>query len=160
MKVFVITICLICISFFGFYHAIHISYGQGTVTKSDFTGKVIYYKNDFFKALADWKGEDLRNLNDAQYDKLKLNYLQSHFLAEANNKEKLKLIITSSSEDESSIWFEFKFDSDEQINWITIKQTVLFKEFGDQMNLLNVATPSGDKNLIFTSSKSLVSFNL
>jgi hypothetical protein len=136
----------------GFYHSIHISFGTAILQNHEFSGKVIFYKDDFFKALQNWKNKDFRNLSNDEYDELKKNYLKYHFTAAINDSLKLNLSVWGNNEDESSIWFYFKFESTEQIKHIDIKYDVLFSEFSNQMNLLNLTTPTGEQSLIFSTS--------
>jgi hypothetical protein len=148
---FLMLICLF--SSIGFCHSIHISYGKANLDRNEFSGRIIFYKDDFFKALENWNGGTLQLLNNRQFDSLKLNYLQNHFLAVANDNTKLNLRISGNNENASSIWFDFTFLAPQEIIVIEIEYTALFTEFNGQMNLLNVNTPSGEKSLIFSSSK-------
>ncbi len=134
-------------------HAIHISYGEATLKGNEFFGKLTFYYDDFMLALKNWKGENIKNFSAKQYTELKNNYLKKHLIALVNNNIRLNLIITGNSGNDKSIWFEFKFTSAEKINIVNLKYDVLMNEYSDQLNLLNVASPSGDHSLIFSQSK-------
>ena len=131
-----------------------------TLTDYGIYGKVTFYKDDFMLALKNRKGNSFKKLTNKDFDDLKFNYLQNHIDVFANGNpdadvqgKKLQLIITGNNENESSIWFDFKFNSDEKIKSLEIKNDVLINEFSDQMNLLNINSSSGDQSLIFSKSK-------
>ncbi|MDE3058293.1 MAG: hypothetical protein KGJ59_10090 [Bacteroidota bacterium] len=142
--------CFLCST--GMCHSIHISYGKARLGRNAFSGRIIFYKDDFFRALESWNGGTLQHLNDRQFDSLKLSYWQSHLSAVANDTSKLSLTISGNNEDASSIWFDFAFSDPKEIVVLKVKYTALFKEFSGQMNLLNVETRAGEKSLIFSSS--------
>jgi len=158
--VLIITILIVFLLLPGFYHSIHISYGNAKLDKQEFSGKIIFYKDDFFKAIGNSDKSDLHSLNNEQFDQLKQSYLKNHLTASANGNMKLELILWGNSEDESSIWFYFKFESPGQINFVNVKYDVLFNEFSNQMNLLNIMTPSGGQSLIFSSSRQEIKVQL
>ena len=134
------------------FHSIHISYGEASLKEDEIYGRITFYKDDFILALKNWKGTALKNLNNKEFDLLKLEYLQNHFTLVANQNKKLMLLLTGNNEDESSIWFTFKFISNEKIESLEMKYNVLINEFNDQMNLLNISSSSGDQSLIFNAS--------
>lgn len=144
----------------GFYHSIHISYGNANLNNRVFSGKIIFYKDDFFKALNNEININHKVLSNDEYNRLKLNYLQSHLTACVNNNLKLDLNLTGSNEDASSIWFDFQFESREPINYITIQYDALINEFSGQMNLLNIKTPAGEQSLIFSASQKDIKIQL
>ncbi len=150
---------IFCLLFFFFQtnnlamHAIHISYGEVTVKGNEFYGKLTFYYDDFMLALKNFDGGNIQNFTAEQYTSLKYSYLKNHLIVKVNSDKKLNLIITGNSGNDKSIWFIFKFDSDVEIRSISLKYDVLMNEYGDQLNLLNIRTSSGDKSLIFSESK-------
>jgi hypothetical protein len=142
-----IILCLGC------YHSIHISYGNATLDSHTFSGRIIFYKDDFFKAINTGEIAYHQPVSNDIYDQLKRRYLQSHLTVLVNNNTKLDLVLSGNSEDASSIWFDFKFESSMPINFINIQYDALFNEFSGQMNLLNIKTPSKEQSLIFSESE-------
>ena len=158
MKLLIKHISLVLISVsiilcLGFYHSIHISYGNAALDNHTFSGRIIFYKDDFFKALNTEGVVYHQPVSNDKYDQLKRSYLQSHLTVLVNSTIKLDLIISGNNEDASSIWFDFKFESSMPINFINIQYDALFNEFSGQMNLLNIKTPSKEQSLIFSASE-------
>lgn len=147
-----IVLSLLLNTYVMIFHSIHISYGEAIVSGNEMSGKITFYKDDFMKALKKLNSNSLRNLTDKQFDEMKLKYLRDHLAVYADGRE-LTLTITHNNENESSIWFNFKFTYAGEINTIEIKNNSLIEEFSDQMNLLNISSSSSDQSLIFTDGK-------
>lgn len=144
---------LLFISNANYLHSIHISFGEVDFLHYEINAKVTFYKDDFLLGLKNSRGESLKYLKSKDYDELKLNYLKAHFNVIVNRGKKLPLIITGNNENESTIWFNIKFTSDEKINSLEITNDILVNEFRDQMNLFNIKTLSGEQSFIFNKSK-------
>ncbi len=129
-------------------HDIHISYGEARIGAGELNGRVSFYKDDFLKALANWRGGG-RGEDFAQLARV---YLQEHFTVRANRNGQLSLTITEFGEDGASVWFRFKFSCGEKIASLTIRHTALSEEFGDQMNLLTVHSGEDSRSLIFSKA--------
>ncbi len=158
----IVLILLITAYYFsltGFFHAIHISYAESEILLNEFTGKITFNKPDFFRALKNFSGSSMTGYSYKQYNEIKLKYLQKHLAAKSNDGQRLKLILSGNSEDDSSIWFEFKFLSSEKINRIEIRNDALMNEFSDQLNLLNIKTASGEESRIFSKSSPVTEIN-
>ncbi|MDB5035144.1 MAG: hypothetical protein JWQ98_2385 [Chlorobi bacterium] len=150
-----IHIALIVLSaqaFAGPKHDVHISYCKSQLTRTSLSGKVSYYKDDFVKALRNRQGTAFYGQGPARLEQAITAYMRQNFTATTGAGEKLPLIITSTGIDETSIWFNFTFSSSAPISSISIGNTVLFQEFRDQMNMINVKTPTGEHSLVLTSS--------
>jgi hypothetical protein len=134
------------------FHAIHISYGEASLSNYQFAGKVTFNKPDFIEALKNLKGKPLTGLSNKEFDDLKLTYLNNHLQLQANNPEGMKLQVISNNEDGSSIWFYFRCNSANKITSLKIHYDVLLEEFADQMNILNIISSSEKLNKIFNKS--------
>ncbi len=136
----------------GFFHAIHISYGESEISKNTFSGKITFNKSDFFKTLKNFCSSSMSGYSNQQFDEIKFKYLGKHLRVKNNNGQNLELILQGNGEDDSSIWFTFKFLAHEKIKGIKIRNDALMKEFSDQLNLLNIKTASGEESKIFSKS--------
>lgn len=140
------------------YHAIHLSFGRAEISNKTIDGEISFYKDDFFTALRRHYGKNLTGLKRDQYSKLKYEYLNKHFNVKADGSF-LKLLLTGNNEDESLIKFEFRFETNAQINKIIIKHNSLISEFSDQMNLLNILTFNGECSLVFNKKNTTIFIN-
>ncbi len=143
-----------------FAHDFHMSYGESVLTIKEFKGKITFYKDDFFKGLRNFNTGNFKNFQPKDYDKIKNEYLAKHFQVVINKKSSLPLNITDNNEDASSIWFSFSFKSEEEIKTIKIIFSILFNEYSDQMNILNIDTPNGEESKIFKESKPEIEINI
>ena len=137
-------------------HGIHISFGKAEITSTHVSGKINFYKDDFMKALKKLNYGNLDGLNKKEYDKLKYRYLNRFFTIQVNENNYLKLIITDNQEDDSSIWFSFRFTSEKHIYSITIVCTALFELYNDQMNMFVFSIENRERSKIFKKSNSKI----
>jgi len=149
---------LLSLSFTGsnLIHDIHISFGKAEIFSTHVSGKINFYKDDFMKALKKLNDGSLNGLNDKEYDKLKYRYLSRFFTVQVNENDYLKLIITDNREDNSSIWFSFRFTSEKHIDDITIVCTALFEIYNDQMNMFLFSIENREQSKIFKKSNSKI----
>jgi hypothetical protein len=133
-------------------HAIHISYGEGKLKDNIFTVKVTFNKPDFMQALRNKKGSPLINYTNKEFDELKKSYLSEHLFLSNNEYKRLATEIIGNQEDDASIWFIIRFISPAKIISINMHYDVLVNEYGDQMNLLNIKTESGNLSKIFSKT--------
>ncbi len=149
---------LLNLSFTGsnLIHGIHISFGKAEISSTHISGKINFYKDDFMKALKKLNDGNLNGLNNKEYDKLKYRYLSRFFTVQVNENDFLKLIITDNQEDESSIWFSFRFTSEKHIDAITIVCTALFELYTDQMNMFVFSIENREQSKIFKKSNSKI----
>ena len=135
-------------------HSIHISYCNATATPTEFSGKASYYKDDFFLALKNWKGGNVNGLTDDDWNKLKYDYLSEKLRAISDNTAPLKLTIESSGEDVSEIWFQFRFTTQTSMHSLNVSQSILFREYSDQSNIMMIQTATKQYNHVFVPSDS------
>ena len=149
---------LLNLSFTGsnLIHSIHISFGKVEISSTHVSGKINFYKDDFMKALKKLNGGNLNGLDNEEYDKLKYRYISQFFTVRVNENDYLKLIITDNQEDDSSIWFSFRFTSEKHIDAITIVCTALFEIYNDQMNMFVFSIENREQSKIFKKSNSKI----
>jgi len=138
-------------------HNIHISYCKATAAPEMFTGKVTYYKDDFFLALKNWRGSDSNagsSLSNNDWTRLKLSFMQEKLRAVADGSLPIALAIDSTGEDASSIWFYFRFAPPQPMHTIIITHTLLFGEYMDQTNIMMIHTDAKDCSHVFVPSDS------
>jgi len=145
---------IVTISFAAHAHNIHISYCKATAAPDVFTGKVTYYKDDFFLALRNWRGGALQATSNDDWSRLKLSFLQEKLHAIADGSLPVPINVDSSGEDASSIWFYFRFAPSHPMHTIAIIHTLLFKEYMDQTNIMMIHANSADCSHVFVSSDS------
>ncbi len=133
-------------------HDVHISYCKAELTGRTLTGTVTIYRDDFIKALRNWKGIELHTLAGSAMLGAVTEFLDGHLSATADGR-RLPLMIISTGTDNASMRFTFSYTSASPIGSMTFSNTILFAEYGDQMNLMAVKTPKRDYNFIFTPSK-------
>jgi len=133
-------------------HDVHISYCKADMTGRTLTGTVTIYRDDFIKALRNWKGIELHTLAGGAMLAAVTEFLDRHLAATADGR-RLPLTIVSTGTDNASMRFTFSYTSASPIVSMTFSNTILFTEYGDQMNLMAVKTPKRDYNFIFTPSK-------
>ena len=135
-------------------HSVHIGFANISVAENSVSGKIIFYKDDFFKSVKKMNGNTLRNLNADQYNELKHRHMEKFLKVFANNNAEMPLNLTGNGEDESSIWFTFKYTAKEKINSLVIIWTALFEILDDQMNILNIKAGNKEKSFILTKDDS------
>lgn len=133
-------------------HDIHISYCSATLGDRSLNGKVSYYLDDFYRAVTEWNGTDVRRLPQGEFQALARQYLSQTFRATANGSQHLPMTIASMGVDGSNIWFQFNFNSSSRIVSLLVDHRALFKQFNDQMNLLLVKVSGDDQNFVLNSS--------
>ncbi|MFI5264063.1 MAG: DUF6702 family protein [Candidatus Kapaibacterium sp.] len=134
-------------------HDIHISYSQAELKGGELFVKVSYYKDDFTKAVKNWYGAKADNLSPQEFQNAEFEYVKNFFRVWAGNySAQVMPVLLKLTDDGTSIIFEIKFSSASPTSLI-IDQRVLFKEYGDQMNIFFIKAFSKEDNHIFTASK-------
>ena len=140
-------------------HDVHISYCRAELTPTTLSGKVTIYRDDFARALLNWKGAELWRMSGVAMLQTVSAFLAAHLTASANGTA-LPLTVTGAGSDGTSIWFAFSFTSRAPIGSLMVGNSILFREYGDQMNLLLVRAPGREHNFIFTPSKPTATIDL
>ncbi len=134
-------------------HGLHISFGKSELTERIFTGKVVFNKLDFQDALSRWNDQTpLIDLTTDERAGLTLRYLKRHLKARANGRQDLKLELVEQGAGVQTIWFRFRFESGEPIDWLQVEHRSLFAAFPDQGNVLEVKSGSKTMNHLFRPS--------
>jgi hypothetical protein len=127
-------------------HGIHISFGKSELTERVFSGKVVFNKLDFQDALSRWNDQTpLMDLTPDDRAGLTLRYFKRHLKATANGETDLKLEIVEQGAGVRTLWFRFRFESAEPIDWLRVQHRALFAAFPDQSNVLEVK--SGERTM-------------
>ena len=135
-------------------HSVHISFTEAEIRQYNVEGKINFYKDDFFKALKLFNGGKLTGLSSEDYEKLKYEYLKKNFKVTINGKNNLNLQIVGNNEDEYSIWFNFRFRSDEEIKSARLICKTLFELYDDQMNMFMLKFNNKEQSVVFQKSES------
>ena len=133
-------------------HDVHISYCKSQATASGLSARVTYYRDDFMKALRAWHGGEVAGLQAAELRGIYAGYLESHFRLMSGGGV-IPWTWIFKGEDGTSIWFELRAEAASKLGSAVIEHTALFKEYGDQMNLMLLKASGKEYNFIFTSSK-------
>ncbi len=134
-------------------HDIHISYSQAELKGGELFVKVSYYKDDFTKAVKNWYGGKAENLSPQEFQNAEFEYVKNFFRVWAGSySSQVMPTLLKMTDDGTSIIFEMKFAAASPPSLI-IDQRVLFKEYGDQMNIFFIKAFSKEDNHIFTASK-------
>jgi hypothetical protein len=134
-------------------HDIHISYCKSTLTVRSLSGRVTFYKDDFRKGLAAWSGSDPVGMTADTRRQAMLGYLLEHVRATANGSVAMRFTRIIKGEEGSSIWFEFSLESPVPLGRVAFENSVLFREYSDQINLVLVSTGSTEQSLELTPSE-------
>jgi len=134
-------------------HDIHISYSQAELKGGELFVKVSYYKDDFTKAVKNWYGSKAENLSPQEFQQAEFEYVKNFFRVWTGSySSQVMPALLKITDDGTSIIFEMKFVAASPSSLI-IDERVLFKEYGDQMNIFFIKAYSKEENHIFTSSK-------
>jgi hypothetical protein len=134
-------------------HSVHISFTEAEIQQYNVEGKINFYKDDFFKALKIFNGGNLNGLSSEDYEKLKYEYLKKNFKVTINGNNNLNLQLVSNSEDEYSIWFNFRFSSNEEIKSTRLICKTLFELYDDQMNMFMLKFNNKEQSVVFQKSE-------
>lgn len=160
---FLIAIVLLGLMSFGsaeIPHDFHMSYCQAELSGKVLTGKISYFKDDFYLALKNWKGSDLTGLPKEEFDKIVVGYLGATLRVTVNGSQPLPLKVTSREEDGGSVLVQFQFTSSIEIKSLVIENSVLLKEFKDQSNLMLMKYGRKEVNQIFDNSTRTMTIKL
>ena len=145
-------------SLFGFVrashgHDIHISYSQAELKGGELFVKVSYYKDDFTRAVKNWFGAKAESLSQQEFQNAEFEYVKNFFRVWSGGySSQVMPVLLKITDDGTSIIFEMKFSTDPTSSLI-IDERVLFKEYGDQMNIFFIKAFAKEDNHIFTAAK-------
>jgi hypothetical protein len=135
-----------------FRHDIHISYGKAELRNDSLVISISLYKDDFRKALAKWHVGGVESLTSPEYAALEVRYLQAFVRAWADDNQQLQFNSVIRSEEDASLRFTFAFLAPKGMHSLVLDDRILLREYGDQMNLLDLKIFGREMNHIFTSS--------
>jgi hypothetical protein len=112
-------------------HDIHIGYCRAVVLPTVVSGKVTYYKDDFFAALRQHQEEHQQKAIDFY------SYLNQHLQLQEGGRF-VPLIVDRYGQDESTIWFTFKFYFNHSRQSLRLTHSSLTDLHSDQLNITNL----------------------
>ena len=136
----------------GLRHDIHISYGKAELRNDSLVISISLYKDDFRKALTKWHVGGVESLSGPEYAALEVRYLQAFVRAWADDNQQLQFNSVIRSEEDASLRFTFAFLAPKGMHSLVLDDRILFREYGDQMNLIDLKIFGREMNHIFTSS--------
>jgi hypothetical protein len=134
------------------FHAVHISYGDLTITQESMKGSFTFFKDDWAKATEHWFGKSISTEPKASQDWMELEYLKAHVRFWSDGFGAPIAIVPRMKDDAGqSVTYEFTAAIPAPHRTIIIDSRVALSEYSDQMNLMTVNVHGESTNLIFTS---------
>ncbi len=134
-------------------HDIHVSVAEITVEEDnsmDISLRIFF--DDLLLACGLEPGEPIPK-NYSSSDELIAAYVNQHFKLYEGDTQ-LKLNYVESYSDNMAIWIELNADvSDKPMAELTIENTILLKEFDDQLNILNMKGEQKTHSVSFTKKQ-------
>lgn len=123
---------------FGNEHNIHLTYSKVLLEEKDITIRTSFFLDDFDKMLSNFHEISFNNLShDGKSDSLLLPYLNQYFVVIADG-DTLRAQIVSSGVEADMCFYIYSYKTTENINKIQYSNSILFKEFPDQKNMISV----------------------
>ena len=132
-------------------HDVHISFCRAELTATELRGRLTYYKDDFLKVLARKPGVAVPASSVVDMRKAILDFVDQHFVVSIGGK-RIATEKVNTGADGSTLWIDFRCRIPGGTAPITVEHTILFLEYRDQMNLINVKTPNDELNFALTPS--------
>ncbi len=134
------------------FHAVHISYGDVSITQDSMKGSFTFYKDDWAKATEHWFGKSLVSEPKATQDWMELEYLKEHVRFWLDGFAQ-RIAIDPKVKDDAgqSVTYVFHTTLPAHHRAIIIDSRAVLSEYTDQMNLMNVKVHGESTNIIFTS---------
>jgi len=131
------------------FHAVHISYGDLTVSRDSILGEVTFYKDDWTRATERWYGH---SINTAQLAFAEREYLVSHlrfWINDVRNPVSFQPIV---KEDAGlSVTYRFAVRAPASMEKLIVDSRAIFSEYNDQLNLMTAKVGARTQNLMLTS---------
>ncbi len=153
------------ISLLCFFHAVHISYGDLTISQVGaqeqlsthdrsyvIHGNFTFFKDDWAKATEHWFGRSITAEPKATQDWMELEYLKEHVRFWTDGFSQ-RIAIQPRIKDDAgqSVTYEFSSVIPSHHHTIIIDSRAVLSEYSDQMNLMTVTIHGASTNLIFTN---------
>jgi hypothetical protein len=139
------------------FHAVHISYGDVTISQDTarscvMKGNFTFFKDDWAKATEHWFGKSISTEMKAMQDWMECEYLKEHVRFWADGfSERIAFVPRVKDDAGQSITYEFSVPIPPNHHTIIIDSRAVLSEYGDQMNLMTVKVRGESTNIIFTS---------
>jgi len=135
-----------------FRHDIHISFGRAELHDNLFEAKLTIYKDDFLKALNNWHKGGYAGMDLASFRALELRYVTSFFRVWSARDVQLELHQSIRSEEDASVTFDLIYSLAKPATSLMLDDQILFREYGDQTNVLVLRAFGKEVNHVFTKS--------
>jgi hypothetical protein len=123
-------------------HEFHVTYGRLAVEGQVAVGRIRFFREDLELTLAAFsRREAVRMEATAAVDSLFLAYFREHFRLEVDGRVLEGRILSSGDDEldrEPAWWYLIRFDADTVIDDFRVRNTLLFDQYDDQKNILNV----------------------
>ena len=123
-------------------HEFHVTYGRLAVEGNVVVGRFRFFREDLELTLAAFARRDTFHMEVTPgVDSLFLAYFQEHFKLETNGQVLEGHIISSGDDEldrEPAWWYLVRFDADAVVGDFQVRNTLLFDQYEDQKNILNV----------------------
>lgn len=134
---------------FGNEHNIHLTYSKVLLEEHNITVRTSFFLDDFDEMLSNFHKKSLENLpHNGKTDSLLLPYLSEHFVVVANG-DTLRAHIVSSGVEADMCFYIYSYSTDIPIREIAYSNSILFKEFPDQKNMISVQHLDTEKTWSF-----------
>jgi len=143
------------------FHAVHISYGDITISQDSIKGNLTFFKDDWANATEHWYGRSISSETKATQDWMECEYLKSHVRFWVDGFSQPISIAPRVKEDGAqSVTYEFTSAIPVHHQKIIIDSRAVLSEYSDQMNLLNVKVKDDTKNLVLTNDNPTATIKL
>jgi hypothetical protein len=143
------TLFLIFLLWLESAHNIHLTYGKGVVDEGDLTIMISFFLDDFELMLSNYHNTPVSGLShDGDADSLLHPYLREHFVIHGA-ADTLSFTMIESAIREDMCYYMLFFDTDNSWKELEITNTILFREFTDQKNLLRLESLQNGRNWSF-----------
>lgn len=142
-------------------HDIHVSVAELELKKNgDLDISLRIFFDDLLLACGLTPGEELPSEYKSSDDLIQ-NYVADHFKLFAG-KDKLELKYVESFSDNMAVWIELKVVDfeDEYSVPVEVENTILLKEFDDQLNILNYSREQNKDSYTFNHKKRRIQINI
>lgn len=147
MPIFIFLIALLIR--FENEHNIHLTYSKVLLEERNITVRTSFFLDDFEVMLSNFHKKPFKDLShNGKTDSLLLPYLNKHFVVMANG-DTLKAQIVSSGVEADMCFYIYSYNTENPIQEIQYSNSILFKEFPDQKNMISVQHLDTEKTWSF-----------
>ena len=140
-------------------HDVHISFGRAELHGTSFVAKLTIYRDDFLRALENWHPGGYAGMAQDDFLQLEYRYVANYFRVWQAGGTQCRVSTSSFSEDGASLTFTLTYDlRASRKPSLTIDNRILFREYGDQTNILVLQAFGKEVSHVFTSASTTYYF--